>query len=96
MLLAIWFTANSANGKAALQLSRELGVQYETAWVLSMKLRKVAAARRDDMRLDGEVETDGKDAGGHVRPENKAEDRVDRRLKANRSPDRLCALAIRQ
>ncbi|QRM31922.1 transposase [Microvirga sp. VF16] len=46
--------------------------------------------------LDGEVEIDGKYTGGHVRPENKAEDRVDRRLKQNRSPDRLCALAIRQ
>jgi hypothetical protein len=96
MLLAIWFAANAVKGKAALQLSRELGVQYKTAWVLLMKLREVVAARRDDMRLDGEVEIDGKYAGGHVRPENKAEDRVDRRLKANRSPDRLCALAIRQ
>jgi hypothetical protein len=96
MLLAIWFAANSVKGKAALQLSRELGVQYKTAWVLLMKLRETVASRREDMSLDGEVEIDGKYAGGHVRPENKAGDRVDRRLKANRSPNRLCALAIRQ
>ncbi|ANY83606.1 hypothetical protein BB934_35715 (plasmid) [Microvirga ossetica] len=96
MLMAIWFAANSVKGKAALQLSRELGVQYKTAWVLLMKLREVVASRRDKMVLEGEVEIDGKYAGGHVRPENKAEDCVDRRLRKNRSPDRLCALAIRQ
>lgn len=96
MLLAIWFAANSVKGKAALQLSRELGVQYKTAWVLLMKPRETVASRRDEMVLEGEVEIDGKYVGGHVRPKNKAEDRVDRRLKENRSPDRLCALAIRQ
>lgn len=30
MLIAIWFSANSVKGKAALQLSREIGVQYKT------------------------------------------------------------------
>lgn len=96
MLLAIWSAANCAKGKAALQLSRELGVQYKTAWVLLMKLREVVAACREDMVLEDEVEIDGKYAGGHVRPENKAEEPVDRRLKENRSPNDLCALAIRQ
>jgi hypothetical protein len=96
MVFAIWLAANSVKGKSALQLARELGVQYKTAWVLLMKLREVVASRRGDMRLDGDVEIDGKYAGGHVRPANKAEDRVDRRLKKNRSLDRLCALAIRQ
>ena len=32
--------------------------------------------------------------GGRVRKKNKAEDRVDRRLKEIQNPDRLCALAI--
>ncbi|WP_436117059.1 hypothetical protein [Phyllobacterium sp. LjRoot231] len=32
--------ANSVKGKAALQLSRELGVQYKTAWVLSLKIKE--------------------------------------------------------
>ena len=81
MLIAIWFSANSVKGKAALQLSREIGVQYKTAWVLLMKLREAIAWRREEMVLDGQVEVDGKYAGGHIRPENKAEDRADRRLK---------------
>ncbi|WP_442129938.1 IS1595 family transposase [Rhizobium leguminosarum] len=96
MLIAIWFSANSVKGKAALQLSREIGVQYKTAWVLLMKLREAIAWRREEMVLDGEVEIDGKYAGGHIRPENKAEDRIDRRHKKYQNMKRLCALAIRQ
>lgn len=96
MLIAIWFSANSVKGKAALQLSREIGVQYKTAWVLLMKLREAIAWRREEMVLDGEVEIDGKYAGGHIRPENKAEDRIDRRLRKYQNMKRLCALAIRQ
>jgi transposase-like protein len=96
MLMAIWFSINSVKGKAALQLSREIGVQYKTAWVLLMKLREVIAWRREDMVLEGEVEIDGKYAGGHVRPENKAEDRIDRRLKKYQNHKRLCALALRE
>lgn len=96
MLIAIWFSVNSAKGKAALQLSREIGVQYKTAWVLLMKLRETIAARRDTMVLEGEVEIDGKYAGGHIRPENRAEDRVDRRLKKHQNMKRMCALALRQ
>ncbi|WP_292155512.1 IS1595 family transposase [Mesorhizobium sp.] len=94
--MAIWFSVNSVKGKAALQLSREIGVQYKTAWVLLMKLREAIAWRREDMVLEGEVEIDGKYAGGHIRPENRAEDRVDRRLKKFQNMKRLCALAIRE
>ena len=95
MLLAIWFAANSVKGKAALQLSREPGIQSKTAWVLQMKRRETVASRRDDMVLGGEVEIDGKYAGGHMRPENKAEDHVDRRLKANRSRINRCGVSRR-
>lgn len=66
---------------------------YKTAWVLPMKLRKAIAWRSEEMVLDGEVESDGKYAGGHIRPENKAEDRIDRRLKKSQNMKRLCALA---
>lgn len=56
MLIAIGFSANSVKGKASLQLSREFGVQYKTAWVLLMKLLEAIAWRRDEMVLDGQVE----------------------------------------
>jgi hypothetical protein len=46
--------------------------------VLLMKLCEAIAWRREEMVLKGEVEIDGKYAGGHIRSENKAEDRIDR------------------
>ncbi len=58
----------SAKDKPALQLSRELGSRYKTAWVLLLKLREVVASRREGMvHEEEEVEIDGKYAGGRVR-----------------------------
>jgi hypothetical protein len=90
MLLAIWFSVNSVKGKAALQLSTEIGVQYKTAWVMLMKLREAIGLSRDKMMFEDEVEIDGKYAGGH--PENRAGDRIDRRLNRHRNMKRQCGL----
>ena len=70
-------SVNAVKGKAALHLSRELGAQYKTAWVLSLKIKEALGLRRVDMKLDGQVQMDGKYAGGHIKPENKAEERID-------------------
>ena len=48
------------------------------------------------MRLTGHVEVDGATFGGHVRPANAREDRVDRRLLQNRSGKRRVVVALRQ
>lgn len=61
-----------------------------------MKLREALAARRNDTVLDGEVEIDGFYALGHVRPKNRKEERVDRRLPENQSRDRVVAMTIRK
>lgn len=39
---------------------------------------------------------DGAYVGGHVRPQNKKEERVDRRLAENQSPDKRCILVMRE
>jgi transposase-like protein len=44
ILLAIAIFVNGAKGHSALQLSRDLDVQYKTAFVLSHKLREALAA----------------------------------------------------
>ncbi len=93
MLAAVVLSVQSVKGKAALQLSRELSVQYKTAWVLSHKLREAVAAQRAAMTLDGTVEMDGLYIGGHVRPANREEDRVDRRV---HNPRRQCVMVLRQ
>jgi hypothetical protein len=75
---------NSVKGKSALQLSRELGCQYKTAWVLLMKMREAISTRRLRMMLEGEIHIDGKYTGGHIKPENR--ERGSRRLPPRREP----------
>lgn len=92
MLLAIF--AQGVKGRSALETARELDVDHKTAWVWGHKLREVLAAERDDLRLNGTLEMDGSYWGGHQRPENRHEDRKDRRLKVNREKKRQCVLLL--
>jgi len=96
LLAAITIFVNGAKGVAALQLSRDLDVQYKTAFVLTHKLREAMAREQADVQLNGIVEIDGGWFGGHVRPENRKEDRKDRRLKANQSGKRECVVIMRE
>jgi hypothetical protein len=63
---------------------------------LAHKLREALSAEVANENLDGEVEIDGAYFGGHVRPENRVEDRKDRRLKANQSDRRRVVIALRE
>ena len=77
---AIAIFANAAKGISALQLSRDLDVQYKTAFVLAHKIRESLMEHRDETALAGEIHMDGAYVNGHIRPQNKKADRVDRRL----------------
>ena len=95
-LLAIAIFVNGAKGHAALQLSRDLDVQYNTAFVLSHKLREAMATETADAELSGTVEVDGAYFGGHVKPANHKENRVDRRLAANQTGKRRVVVIMRE
>jgi len=95
-LAAVALFTNAVKGISALQLARDLGVQHKTAFVLSHKIRESLMIHQDDSPLSGEVEIDGAYVNGHVRPMNKKEDRVDRRLAENQNPDKRCVLVIRE
>ena len=95
-LLAIAIFVNAAKGISALQLGRDLGVQYKTAFVLAHKLREAMAAEMKDVVMTGTVEVDGCYVGGHVRPANRKEDRVDRRLAENMNGKRKCVVVLRE
>ena len=56
LLAAICIFVNAVKGLSALQFSRDLDVQYKTAFVLSHKLREALAAEVADHTPDGEVE----------------------------------------
>lgn len=96
LLAAICIFVNAVKGLSALQLSRDLDVQYKTAFVLAHKLREALAAEVAGHTLKGEVEIDGAYFGGHIRPANLAEERVDRRKAEHQTGTRRVVVALRQ
>ena len=93
-LLAISIFTNSVKSLSALQLSRELDVQYKTAWVLSHKIRESLLDDANDEMLTGVCEIDGVYVGGKTRQINTIADRVDRR-KINH-PNKRVVISLRQ
>lgn len=97
ILAAIAIFVNGAKGYSALQLSRDLDVQYKTAFVLAHKLREVLGVEQEAAReLRGEVEIDGGYFGGYVKPANYREHRRDRRLIQNQNGKRECVVVMRE
>ncbi len=94
-LAAVAIYTNAVKGISALQLSRDLDVQYKTAFVLAHKLRESLMDAQPAILKD-EVEIDAAYVNGHVRPNNRIESRVDRRLKANQDPDKRAVLVMRE
>lgn len=55
---AIFLTAKDKRGHSALQLSKELDISYDKAWLMVHKIRAAMAYRDTLYRLDGIVEMD--------------------------------------
>lgn len=96
LLAAIAIFVNGAKGYPALQLSRDLDVQYKTAFVLAHKLREAIGNARETGAVRGQVEIDGAYFGGYVKPENRKEDRKDRRLAMNQTGKRQVVVVMRE
>ena len=62
--LAMQLLTQSKNNVSALELRRQLGVCYKTAWLLKHKLMEVMRQREQSRRLDGRVEIDDAYLGG--------------------------------
>jgi len=92
---AVALYTNTAKGFSALQLSRDLDVQYKTAFVMMHKIRE-SLMDAGTPKLSGEVEIDGAYVNGYVRPENEKADRKDLRLVENQSPNKRCIITIRE
>jgi transposase-like protein len=78
-LAAIAIFVCAVKGVSALQLGRDLDVQYKTAFVMAHKLREAIGANQTQGTLCGEVEIDGAYFGGHAKPANAKENRTDKR-----------------
>ena len=94
-LMAIAIFVNGVKGHAALQLSRDLDVQYKTAFVLSHKIREALAGEQGET-VSGTVSVDGAYFGGYVKPSNYKENRRDRRLAKNQNGKRKVAVVARE
>ena len=98
-LASVAIFCNEVKGKSALALSRDLDVQYKTAFVLGHKLREAMSTEMKGTKLGGagtEVEVDGGYFGGYVKPANHKENRRDRRLAKNQNGKRQCVVVVRQ
>lgn len=96
ILAAILIVANSAKGISALQLARNIDCQHKTAFVLAHKLREAMAAEMEGATLSGVVEVDGMYSGGHIRPANHVENRVDRRKAQHQTGKRRVVVVARE
>jgi hypothetical protein len=90
---------NEVKGKSMLAFSRELDIQYKSAFALTHKLREAMASSLKFFCVGGRgrtVEIDGAFFGGHVRPANENANRIDRRLAENQSGKRKVVVAMRE
>src|SRR5437764_2498880 len=98
-LMAVAIFCNEVKGKSMLALSRDLGTQYKTAFVLAHKMREAMAAEVRQTAIGGEgkrAEIDGGYFGGYVKPANRRENRRDRRLRQHQSGKRRVVVVIRE
>jgi hypothetical protein len=98
-LAAIVIFCNEVKGKSMLALSRDLDIQYKSAFVLAHKLREAVASDMKGRTVGGGdkvAEVDGAYFGGYVKPANRLDVRKDRRKKANKSGKRQCVVVVRE
>jgi ISXO2-like transposase domain len=98
-LMAVAIFANEVKGKSMLALSRDLGVQYKTSFVLAHKIREGMASEVRRSAIGGQgkrAEVDGGYFGGYVKPANHRENRRNRRLRQNQSGKRKVVVVIRE
>jgi transposase-like protein len=98
-LLAVAIFCNEVKGKSMLAMSRDLGVQYKTSYLLAHKMREAMASEMRGINVGGEgrkAEIDGGYFGGYVKPANRVENRRDRRLRQYQSGKRKVVVVIRE
>ena len=62
--LAIYLLAQSKNDISAMELMRQLGVKYDTAWLMKQKIMAAMLEANAGEKLDGDVQVDDAYLGG--------------------------------
>ena len=68
---AIYRMSHDKKGISAMQLAKEIGVSYPTAWLMLHKIRKAMSDRDQHYRLSGLVEVDEGYVGGEEHGEGR-------------------------
>lgn len=98
-LAAIAIFCNEVKGKSMLALSRDLGTQYKTAFVLAHKIREAMALEMKGRVVGGPdkiAEIDGGYLGGYIKPANEKKNRRDRRKPQNQNGKRQVVVVVRE
>jgi transposase-like protein len=61
---ALWLITQSKNSISTLSLSRQIGVKWDSAWLMRQKLAEVMIGREAGRRLEGRIEVDDAVMGG--------------------------------
>ncbi len=64
--LAIYLISQAKTGLSALELKRQLGVSYPTAWLIQQKLMQAMVERDAQYKLGGDVQVDDAYLGGEL------------------------------
>jgi transposase-like protein len=96
LLMGLCLFANAVKGVSSLQFARDMGCNAKTAFVMLHKIREAVAAETKNEKLFGEIEIDGAFFGGHIRPANLKENRIDRRFGLHQTGKRRVVVALRQ
>ncbi len=65
--MAFALVSDAKKGISALQIKRNLGMHYETAWRMGHKIRELMAIENKDIELEGIIEMDETYVGGKPR-----------------------------
>lgn len=93
-LVVILLFANDVKGASMLKLSRDLKVNYKTAFLLTHKIRASLLDTRDESQMDGICEMDALHTNMYVKPANKEEKRIDQRKMYK--PNKRAVIVTRQ
>lgn len=85
-----------AKGASAIQVSKNLGINYRTAFYRLHALRRGMRRSQEGTVFDSPVEIDGAEFGGYIKPKNLKEHRTDRRRVPYRSKGKQVVGVIRE
>ena len=85
-----------AKGVSAIEVSKNLGISYRTAFYRLHALRRGMQRSQEGTVFDRPVDIDGAEFGGYIKPKNVKEHRNDRRRIPYRSKDKQVVCVIRE